>query len=197
MLMSTLLMTDSSSHSSDERLLEVGRIGKPHGIKGDVFVMFVSDREERRVPGARFVANVDVQRTNTSQKSSAQKRIESREIEIESLRSQKDRYVVHFVGVDSREHAEELTNATLFAAPIEDDDALWVHEVIGSRVQGVDGVVYGVCTGVIDNPAHAILELDSGGLVPTPFIVSYEDGVTTIDPPLGLFEDIEPTAPNA
>jgi hypothetical protein len=41
---------------------------------------------------------------------------------------------------------------------------------------------------VIDNPAHPIMELESGALVPTPFIVSNEDGCITIDPPEGLFD---------
>ena len=41
---------------------------------------------------------------------------------------------------------------------------------------------------VIDNPAHPIMELDSGALVPTPFITSRDAGVVTIDPPEGLFD---------
>jgi hypothetical protein len=45
-----------------------------------------------------------------------------------------------------------------------------------------------MCVAVIDNPAHPIMELESGALVPTPFIVSNVDGCITIDPPEGLFE---------
>jgi 16S rRNA processing protein RimM len=172
--MSTLLMTDSHSQSFSAPLLEVGRIGKPHGVKGDVFVMLVSDREERRMPGARLLA---------------QKANMSRELVVETARVQKDRYVIHFEGVNDRNDAEMLTNAVLFGEEIVDDDALWVHNMIGSRVVGVDGTDYGACVGVIDNPAHAIVELESGGLVPIPFVVSYEDGVLTIDPPQGLLDD--------
>jgi 16S rRNA processing protein RimM len=183
MLMSTLLMTDSFSDSAEERLLEVGRIGKPHGVKGDVFVMFVSDREERRMPGAEFIA-----------RSPDKKDSRSRRLGIKTARAQKDRYVIHFEGVNDRNDAELLTNVMLYAEPIDDDDAVWVHEVIGSQVCAIDGTRYGICTAVIDNPAHAILELDNGALVPMPFVVGYENGVTTINPPPGLFEDIDPTA---
>jgi 16S rRNA processing protein RimM len=172
--MSTLLMTDSSDQSFSAPLLEVGRIGKPHGVKGDVFVMFVSDRVERRTPGAILVAR----KANIAL-----------ELKVETARLQNDRYVIHFEGVDSRNDAELLTNALLFAEEIEDIDALWVHDIIGSRGVGVDGTDYGTCTGVIDNPAHAILELDSGGLVPIPFVQSCADGVTTIDPPQGLLDE--------
>ena len=166
-------MTDSHDQSFSAPLLEVGRIGKPHGVKGDVFVMFVSDRSERRTPGAQLVAR---------------KASTSRELTVETSRLQNDRYVIHFAGVDNRNDAELLTNATLYGEEIEDADALWVHDMIGSRVVGRDGTDYGVCTGVIDNPAHAILELDSGGLVPIPFVVDCVDGVTTIDPPPGLLD---------
>ena len=174
MLMSTLLMTDSNSQSFSDPLLEVGRIGKPHGVKGDVFVLFVSDRGERHAPGAKLLAR----KVNFV-----------RELVVESARLQKDRYVIHFEGVNDRNDAELLTNAVLFGEEIEDADALWVHNIIGSRVVGKDGTDYGTCSGVIDNPAHAILELESGGLVPIPFVVDFRDGVTTIDPPPGLLED--------
>ena len=32
--------------------LEVGRVGRPHGLHGEVAVTFTSDRAERRAPGA-------------------------------------------------------------------------------------------------------------------------------------------------
>jgi 16S rRNA processing protein RimM len=65
---------------------------------------------------------------------------------------------------------------------------VWVHELIGARVVDVSGHERGTCVAVIDNPAHPIMELDSGALVPTPFITSRDAGVVTIDPPEGLFD---------
>ena len=56
------------------------------------------------------------------------------------------------------------------------------------RVVDVAGHERGTCVAVIDNPAHPIMELDSGALVPSPFIVSRDAGVVTIDPPEGLFD---------
>jgi 16S rRNA processing protein RimM len=115
--MSTLLMTDSHEQSFSAPLLEVGRIGKPHGVKGDVFVMFVSDRAERRTPGAQLIAR---------------KAHISRELTVETARLQNDRYVIHFDGVDNRNDAELLTNAVLYGEEIEDTDALWVHDMMRS-----------------------------------------------------------------
>ncbi len=156
-----------------EGLLEVGRIGKPHGVKGDVFVSLTSDVDERRRVGARFeVTSGD--RTLT--------------LEIASLRAQGDRYVVHFVGVDDRTGAEHLTNKFLYAAPVADDSALWVHQLVGSRVVDVDGGDWGRCVAVVENPAHLILELEDGMLVPVPFVESCDGDTTVIRPPQGLRE---------
>ena len=156
-----------------EGLLEIGRIGKPHGVKGDLFVSFTSDVESRHQVGSRLVVVEPAGQ---------------RELEIESVRPQQDRHVVHFRGVDDRNMAEKLVNRFLYAEPVESDDALWVHELIGSRVVDTGGTEWGRCTGVIQNPAHDILEIEGGLLVPMPFVVSCADGTTVIDPPEGLRE---------
>lgn len=158
-------------------MLLVGRIGKPHGVRGDLFVSLISDRDERRAIGAVLIA-----RRATAQG------VTERELVVESCRAQSDRYVMHFSGCDSRTDAEALVNAELFAEEIVDPDALWVHELIGSTVVTTDGVTVGNCVAVIDNPAHAILEIDNGALVPVPFVVSCTEGVVTISPPPGLLD---------
>ena len=43
-------------------------------------------------------------------------------------------------------------------------------------------------TKVLTNPAADILELDTGHLVPTTFVVAQVDGVVTVEVPDGLFE---------
>jgi 16S rRNA processing protein RimM len=157
------------SEGGPEGLLEVGRIGRPHGVRGDVFVSLSTDRVERVRPGARL-------------------RVRDRWLTISSSRPQQQRWVVHFEGIDDRSDAERLTLATVWAEPLDDADALWVHELIGARVVETDGTDRGVCVAVLDNPAHDLLELDSGALVPVTFVVSHADGVITIDPPDGLFD---------
>lgn len=152
-----------------EHLLEVGRIGRPHGVRGDVFVALTTDRSQRVEPGSRLWAN-------------------GRWFTIETSRPQQQRWVVHLEGVDDRNAAERLTLATVSAEPLDDADALWVHELIGARVVEANGTDRGVCVTVLDNPAHDILELDSGALVPVTFVVDHTDGVVTIDPPDGLFD---------
>lgn len=151
----------------------MGRIGKPHGVRGDVYVSFTSDVEQRHQVGAQLW--LSEQGTGSP-------------LVIESVRPQKDRFVVHFAGCDDRNEAEKLTNKFLFAPPIEDASALWVHQMIGSQVVDIDGHSWGTCTGVIHNPAHDILEVDDSILVPMPFVVSCDGETTVVDPPEGLRE---------
>ena len=154
-------------------LLEVGRIGKPHGVRGDLFLSLTSDLVQRREVGAQLIIfDSSGKRTLTST----------------SSRPQQDRWVVHFEGIDDRNAAEKLTNKFLYAAPIDGAEGLWVHQLIGSEVEDTSGVSWGICTGVLNNPAHDLLELESGVLIPMPFVLSCDEGITVIDPPAGLRE---------
>jgi 16S rRNA processing protein RimM len=154
-------------------LLEVGRIGRPHGVRGDLFVDLSTDRTERVAVGSRLWAK-------------------DRWYTVTRSQPVNHRWRVHLDGVDDRGGAEALTGTLLHAEPIEDADALWVHELIGATVIEVSGIDRGRCIAVIDNPASDLLELESGALVPAAFIVSVAasggDTLITIDPPEGLFD---------
>jgi 16S rRNA processing protein RimM len=162
-----------SALTPPDGLLEVGRIGKPHGVRGDLFISLTSDVESRHAVGATFTI------------------VESaghRTLTIATVRPQQDRFVVHFEGIDDRNDAEKLTNKFLYAEPVESEDGLWVHQLIGSNVVDTAGEVWGTCSGVLQNPAHDILEIEGGLLVPAPFIVSTDGETTVINPPAGLRE---------
>jgi 16S rRNA processing protein RimM len=156
---------------STDDLREVGRIGRAHGVRGDVYVTLITDRVERLAPGARLLAG-------------------SQWLTVAESRPQQQRWLVHFDGVEDRTGAEKLTSLVLLAEPIADvdDDGLWAHDLIGSRVVERGGVDRGMCIAVLDNPAHDLLELDTGALVPVTFVLTCSGGVTTIDPPEGLFD---------
>ena len=95
---------------------------------------------------------------------------------------------MNFVGVTDRNVVERLTNSDVYGEAIDDPSVVWVHQLVGSVVTDASGTQFGTCVGVIDNPAHPIMELDNGFLVPTPFIVSNENGQVVIDAPEGLFD---------
>jgi 16S rRNA processing protein RimM len=154
---------------SADGLLEVGRIGRAHGVRGDVFVHLTTDRNERVAVGSRLKAG-------------------SNWLTITASSPSNDRWRVHFEGIDSRNAAEALARTVLLAEPIDDPDVLWVHRLIGAEVVEAGGPHRGRCVAVVDNPASDLLELESGALVPVRFVVSVADGVVTIEPPDGLFD---------
>lgn len=153
-----------------EGLLEVGRLGRAHGVKGGIVVTLVTDRLERVRPGARL-HDGHGWRTVASSRALPQ-----------------GKWMVQFDDVPDRNAAEALGGRTLWGEPLQDDDALWVHDLIGAHVVDQTGVDRGVCVAVIDNPANDLLELDTGHLVPVTFVESVADGVITVDTPDGLFD---------
>jgi len=150
--------------------LEIGKVARAHGLRGELMVDLTTDQIEARcVPGARWYAG-------------------DRALTVDTVKAHQHRWIVTFDGVASREAADALAGKVLTAEPIDDPDALWVHDLIGAHVVDQTGTDRGVVTGVLANPAHPILELDSGGLVPTVFVTEFTDGVVHIEAPDGLFD---------
>ncbi len=151
-------------------LLEVGRITKAHGLRGEVVVFLSTDRVERVERGS-------VLHTTRG------------ELVVAASRAHQDRWIVSFEHVATREAAEALRGLVLSAPPLDDPDALWVHELIGCRVVTPDGVERGVVESVLDNPAADLLVLDTGAMVPVVFVVGSPDGGRVqVDTPEGLFD---------
>jgi 16S rRNA processing protein RimM len=110
---------------------------------------------------------------------------------IESVRPQRDAYLVKFAGYDDRDAAETLRGATLTAEALDaaPAESLWVHELIGAEVFDRSGRALGHVVAVEANPAHDLLVLDSKVLVPMVFVVEHEPGTrVVVDPPDGLLE---------
>lgn len=152
--------------------LEIGRLGRPHGLKGDLAVALTTDRvDERLARGSSWW-------------------VAGREVTVESARPHQGRHVVKLRGVDDRDAAAGLTGARVYAAPlaVDDDDVVWVHEVIGAAVVDVQGRTHGRVESVQANPAHDLLVLEGGALVPMVFVVEHADGVVVVDPPEGLLD---------
>ncbi|MCX7619242.1 MAG: ribosome maturation factor RimM [Acidimicrobiales bacterium] len=154
-------------------LLEVGRIDKPHGLRGEVVVRFTTNNLDRVKPGARLES-------------------EQGTLVVVAARRHNERWIVRFEGFADRNAAEALRGLVLRAEPGPRGDELWVHELIGSTVVEVDGTVRGTVIAVVDNPASDLLELDSGALVPLTFVTDQtRPGRIVVDVPAGLFDDAE------
>ena len=156
---------------SDERAtLEVGRIVRAHGLKGQVLVDLWSDRVERLAVGETLHS-------------------ERGPLVIAASAAHQARFIVSLEGVSTREAAERLRGVVLSAPRIEDDSVIWIDQLFGAQVVDAAGVMRGVVVDVEANPASDLMVLDSGALVPLTFVVSLDANQrVVIDPPDGLFE---------
>jgi len=151
------------------RLLEIGRIGKAHGLRGEVTAVITSDRPERTEVGAVWM-------------------LDGGPLTVVAVRPHQQRWIVQLEGVSTREAAEALRGQVIEAEGIDDPDALWVHELVGATVLTPDGRTWGAVVAVLDNPADDLLELADGTLIPVGFVT---DGTglpetVVVDPPEGL-----------
>ncbi len=159
--------------SATERpTLEVGRIIKAQGLKGQVLVDFWTDRvTERIAPGTELITERGL-------------------LIVKAGAKHQQRYIVSFEGTTTREQAEALRGLVLSAPGLDDDDAIWIDELFNAQVYDQDGVLRGKVIEVEENPASDILILDTGFLVPLAFVKEVEANTRIdIEAPKGLFED--------
>jgi 16S rRNA processing protein RimM len=168
-------------------LLVVGRIGRAHGVRGDLFVEPLTDEPEHRfADGANLT-------TDTGQT-----------LTVQFTKWHSGKFIVHFIDVDDRTSAENLhhENVSVEVDPMqlpEDPDEFYDHQLAGLKVQDVSGNVIGAITEVIHLPAQDLLAvaLADNREVLIPFVshivpeVNVAQGFVVISPPPGLIDDSE------
>jgi 16S rRNA processing protein RimM len=144
-----------------------------------VTVSLSSNRAERVAPGAVLFAG-------------------DRPLLVAAARSHHGRWIVQFDGIGDRDAAEALRGAVLSGEPLGPlpEGEMWVHELVGSAVTDVTGRVLGRVVAVEANPAHDLLVLDDGALVPMVFVVDQRPGAVVVDPPAGLLDVNRPAEPD-
>ena len=164
--------------------LQVARIGKPHGIRGEVTVQVLTDAPgDRFVPGTEFVVEP----------------ASAGPLTVDSARWNKDILLLAFEEIETRNKAETLRGAKLFIETEdidEDDDEGWYeHELVGLEVRVGDGVV-GKVSGLHTLPVQDLLVVDHARATKSwspswsrscPRSTSVS-GYVLVTPPAGLFE---------
>ena len=162
--------------------LEVGRIVKAHGIRGEVIVEAVTNRPERFAAGSVLYA---------AGRALPVRRASPQGGPAPAGRMTMARWIVSFEGVVDRNEAERLRDTVLTGDPLghdDDPDELWVHELVGSELLDRSGRMLGRVAAVEANPASDLLVLEDGHLVPMVFIVEAAAGRVVVDPPAGLLD---------
>ena len=187
-------------------LLVVGHIGKPHGIRGEVLVTVRTDEpEERFVAGSVFTTEVPRDRrvsAGPATPSAPGTRYQVPEkLVLESLRWHQGRVIAQFEGVHDRNVAEELRGVLLQVdssevAPPDDPDEFHDYQLVGLRVESVDGAVLGTVARIDHAAASDLVVVDKtgGGTALIPFVsqivptVDLAGGRVVVDPPEGLLD---------
>ncbi|MEH6376078.1 ribosome maturation factor RimM [Streptomyces sp. KLMMK] len=169
--------------------LVVGRIGRAHGIRGEVTVEVRTDEPELRLgPGAVLATDPAVAGPLT----------------IESGRVHSGRLLLRFAGVGDRTAAEALRNILLIAEvdpeeTPEDPEEFYDHQLMDLEVVTVDGTVIGRITEISHLPSQDlfIVERPDGAEVMIPFVseivteIDLDEQRAVIDPPRGLIDTDE------
>jgi 16S rRNA processing protein RimM len=195
-------------------LLVVGHIGKPHGIRGELLVTVRTDEPEARfVAGSVFRTEVPRDRRVATGPARAAAAPEPsapppgvlftvpETLTLESLRWHQGRVIAVFDGIHDRNIAEQLRGVLLCVdsdevPPPDDPDEFHDHQLVGLRVQSVDGETLGEVTGIEHAPSSDLIVVrrPTGGTALIPFVrqivpeVDIPGGRVVVDPPGGLLD---------
>ncbi|MGM0355555.1 ribosome maturation factor RimM [Streptomyces sp. ECR3] len=167
--------------------LVVARIGRAHGIKGEVTVEVRTDEPELRLaPGAVLATDP----------------ASAGPLTIETGRVHSGRLLLRFEGVRDRTAAEALRNTVLIAdvdpeEMPEGEDEYYDHQLMDLDVVTVDGTEVGRITEVSHLPSQDlfVVERPDGTEVMIPFVeeivteIDLAEQKAVIDPPPGLIDD--------
>lgn len=184
-------------HSDDPQqreLLRVCRIGRAQGLKGEVTVQLFTDEPDYRFEPGSLLYTRDGEQ----------------EFEVAHSRTFKNRWIIHFEGVDDRDTAEALNGTVLYGEADDpedmlEEDAWYPKDLLGLEARFAEGNMLGAPAGqtvgkVVDviEGAQYLLKIrlakpvdgDTSTLVP--FVdqlvpdIDLENGYLTLDPPGGL-----------
>jgi len=171
------------------RLLVVGRLRRPHGLKGEVTIFPLTDAPERALAQGRILRRLDLGGDVVGQP-----------VTIERSRSYHREWLLKFAGTDSRDDLDGWAGQFL-AAPAGELDPpaegeVYLSELAGFAVRREDDTPLGIVSDVYELPGGLTLEVQGPKrefLLPyrQEFIcrVDREGRILVVAPPDGLIED--------
>ena len=177
-------MSEDKPSIGGEELLAVGKVLRPHGIRGALVVEPMTDWPERFSKGAKLL----LERTPG--------RLE--EVTVASGATHKGRILLALEGVCDRNGSEALRGCHLFIHPRDafplGEGEYWVHELVGLEVEDPRGEELGLVADVLCRRAQDLLTVrrEDGTEFGIPFVerfvkeVDVERGVVKVELPEGM-----------
>jgi 16S rRNA processing protein RimM len=149
--MTSINQKAGSPGSGEPAFLVIGKLRRPHGVKGEMLMEVITDFPDRIRPGVTVFVGEG-----------------HRPLVVQSCRSHAEGMLIGFEGVSQPESAGELRNA-LVQVPLQDRPNLpegdfYHHQILGLRVVDQNGERLGVVTAILETGANDV------------FAVSMEDG---------------------
>lgn len=164
----------------------VGRIGRPHGTRGEVSVQVRTDSPDERFAAGTVLAADPAERGPLT---------------VTRLHWHSGRLLLSFDGVADREGAEALRGTLLVVdsadlPELADPDEFYDHQLVGLRAELPDGAALGTVGDVLHAPAEDLLAITApdGAELLVPFVsaivptVDLPGGRVVVDPPEGLLD---------
>lgn len=184
-----------ADHAAPVRgLVAVGTVIKPHGIRGELCVESHADSPLLFGAGRTLLL---------ASSSSGGGKGRPKPYAVTACREHQDRLLVTLAGIADRDAAETLRGLEILVPatdlPEPDEGEVYLHALLGARVETADGNPVGVFEGILEGGAQAeydtwIIAAPGGREILLPAVPDFlleldpEAGLIRIDPPPGLLE---------
>jgi 16S rRNA processing protein RimM len=173
-----------SSGGDEPAFLAVGRLRKPHGLRGDITMEVLTDFPERLKAGHTLFVGPQFQ-----------------PMKLKSVKAHDPLLLVSFEGCDSQEEAGELRNRLVYVSasdrpPLEEGE-YYHHQLLGLNVYTDEGSYLGTVSEIIETGSNDVLIIlpESGPDILLPMLdevileVDLEDGRILVRLMPGLLGD--------
>ncbi|HXO20659.1 MAG TPA: ribosome maturation factor RimM [Thermoanaerobaculia bacterium] len=195
-------MSSKSSRTDLPETVLVGRVLRPHGLRGELVVEVLSDVDDRLDPGSSLLVTDEAGRPLAA--GPADRSGAPAWIEVAGSRPHKAGALVRFAGVADKDGAERLRGVWLAVersrVPRAPDGTFYHYELLGCRCSD-GGRELGEVVDLREDGGGLLLIVEGGGRrVPVPFVgrfirrIDVASGVIDLDLPPGLIEECASTS---
>ena len=129
------------------KLIPLGKVVKPHGIRGELKVSIYNDRSETLVKGLKVWFNINEQFEN---------------YKLKTIRGSIKSTIIKIEEIDSRDQTSFLINKELFVfrddfPKLNNKDGFYLHDLIGMKILDNEDVSFGTVIDILNLPSNNII----------------------------------------